>query len=57
MKLFEMLLRTLNDETLLCVASDITGPNQMIKTMYVKQWKTKSIPQINKVNTIFLVQA
>jgi 16S rRNA (cytidine1402-2'-O)-methyltransferase len=35
-----MLLKNLQDNTLLCIAVDITGKDEQIKTFPVKKWKT-----------------
>lgn len=47
------LLKTLNPETLLCIALDISGTNESIQTFPVKQWKTKTI-QWPKTPAVFL---
>lgn len=38
----------------LCVATDITGPNESIVTRGVKQW-LRQLPELHKVPTIFLL--
>ena len=38
----------------LCIATDITGPNESIVTRGVKQW-LNNLPDMNKVPTIFLL--
>jgi 16S rRNA (cytidine1402-2'-O)-methyltransferase len=48
------LLKNLNPETHLCVASDITLPTQFIKTKTVFEWKNDELPILNKRPTIFL---
>ncbi|HBE02941.1 MAG TPA: SAM-dependent methyltransferase [Spirochaetia bacterium] len=51
--LLESLLAVLNDATLLCIASDLTGMNERIVTLAVRDWKKrKIIPE--KVPTLFL---
>lgn len=54
--LFKMLAQTLDDETLLCVAVNITGEFEEIKTYSVKKWKTiaKEFP---KAPSVFLFLA
>lgn len=42
--LFETLLKTLKNQTRLCVASDLTGPNEHIRTLTVAQWKQTALP-------------
>lgn len=52
-KLMESLLKNLAAETLLCVAADITSPEEMIVTKPVKRWKAE-VFELKKVPTIFL---
>ncbi|MCK9423283.1 MAG: SAM-dependent methyltransferase [Bacteroidales bacterium] len=54
MQLFEALTSTCNDETLLCIAANITGENGSIITKNIREWK-KSPPKIHKVPTLFLL--
>jgi 16S rRNA (cytidine1402-2'-O)-methyltransferase len=55
-KIFETMLNTCSPDTLLCVACDITSPDEHIKTRQVREWK-KNIPQLNKKPCIFILQA
>ena len=55
MTLMNDLITSLGDQTRLCVASDITLDTEFIKTQTIAQWK-KSIPDLNKRPTIFLIQ-
>lgn len=55
MTLMNDLITSLSDQTRLCVASDITLDTEYIKTQTIAQWK-KSIPDLNKRPTIFLIQ-
>lgn len=52
--LLEDILKECKPETLLCIASSITGPDEMIKTKPVSEWK-KSLPAIHKVPAVFLM--
>lgn len=52
-KMMESLLKVLNGETLLCVASNITAPDEKIITRKVKDWRNKGF-DLSKVPTIFL---
>ncbi|MBL0309144.1 MAG: SAM-dependent methyltransferase [Bacteroidetes bacterium] len=52
-KLLEEILRTCGDETLLCIACDLSLSTQFIHTRKMKDWK-KEIPLINKRYCIFL---
>ncbi len=51
-----VLIKNLHPDTLLCVAKDITGTKEYIKTMPVSQWKKQKIT-IGKEPTIFLFLA
>ena len=53
-QLFHDLIKTLNDQTRLCVACDLTLETEYIKTQTVEKWK-KGIPDINKRPAIFLI--
>lgn len=55
-KLLEELLKSLDDTTLLCIASDITLPTESIFTKEVGEWK-KVRPELHKRPTIFIIQA
>ncbi len=48
------LCRILQPQTKLCIASDITGTNENIRTRTIAHWK-KSLPDIGKVPCIFLI--
>lgn len=54
-KLISCLTKTLKDETLLCIASNITLENQSIKTKTIREWKKEKDLDINKQSTIFLL--
>lgn len=53
-QLIESLLDSLEASTRLCMASDITGKNEFVKTKSIREWK-KSIPDLHKKPTIFLI--
>jgi 16S rRNA (cytidine1402-2'-O)-methyltransferase len=55
-QLFEVLLKTCQLQTKICVAVDLTANTEMIKTKTVKDWKN-SIPQLHKRPAIFLLYA
>lgn len=55
-QLLESLLATCRDDTLLCVAKDVTGNQEDIRTLPVRQWKKETI-DLHKVPTVFLLQA
>jgi 16S rRNA (cytidine1402-2'-O)-methyltransferase len=53
-KLLEDLLQTLNPETHLCIATDITLPTEYIKTKKIAAWKKETI-DLHKRPTIFII--
>lgn len=53
-RLIDELTRRLPGDMLLCVASDITGPQQQIVTLPLSQWRAR-IYDYNKRPTIFLL--
>ncbi len=50
----EDLLNTCQPDTLLCIACNITAPDELIQTKTVNQWKAKK-PDLHKKPTIFLI--
>jgi len=56
MKMLDAILQTCRNNTLLCIAADITLPSEFIKTRTVAEWK-KQKPQLNKRPTVFVLQA
>ncbi len=52
--LFADLVRCCQPNTKLCVARDISGTGEFIKTRAIKEWKSAT-PQLHKVPTIFLL--
>lgn len=55
-QLLEALLKTCRPSTRICIAADITGKNEMIKTLTAAQW-TSSLPNLHKRPVIFLLSA
>jgi len=53
-QLFETLLQTCKPASLLCVCSEITAENQLIKTCTVSDWKG-NVPDLHKRPTVFLL--
>ncbi|NGX39084.1 MAG: Ribosomal RNA small subunit methyltransferase I [Chlamydiae bacterium] len=53
-RLLSTLLHTLSDETLLCVAWDLTFPTQGVETHPVHRWRKRSLPSIDKKPAVFL---
>jgi len=54
MQLLKDIIDTCRNETLVCIATDITTAEENVKTKPVSEWKRK-IPEINKKNTVFLI--
>lgn len=54
MNVLDDLLNELADTTMVCIASNITLPNAIIKTMSVKNWREKSF-DLSKSPTMFLI--
>lgn len=55
MFLLEACMEALCHDTLLCIACDLTGPNENIKTQKIEQWKKTPIEYLNKQAAIFLI--
>lgn len=54
-KLFETIAETCNNETRLCIASDITLPSESIRTMKISEWK-KNVPDLRDRLVVFVMQ-
>lgn len=54
-RLIEDLIQTLRPNTLLCIAADLTGPNQFIRTMKTADWARENSVSLDKVPAIFLI--
>ena len=55
-QLIEVILKTCNSSTRLCIAVDITGEKEWIKTKSVSEWKKEKI-DIHKRPAIFILLA
>lgn len=55
-QLIETLLKTCRPATRLCLAADITGKKEFIKTKSIAEWK-KEVPDLHKIPAIFLLSA
>jgi len=55
--MFDTLIKSLKGNTMLCIASDLTGPNESIRTLTVQQWSNLAIPVANDRPALFLFQA
>lgn len=56
MSLLDDIMKSCRPTTMLTVAADITGMRELILTKTIQQWK-KKLPEINKIPTVFLLQA
>jgi 16S rRNA (cytidine1402-2'-O)-methyltransferase len=54
-KMMECILETCKNDTLLCIAADITLPSESIITKRISEWKM-NIPDLNKRLAIFVLQ-
>jgi len=54
-KMFESIIATCDNETMLCIASDITLPSEFIRTMKISEWK-RNIPSLNDKLVVFVMQ-
>jgi len=53
--LFSDIMKTCSGEINLCIAADITGNEEFIKTQKIKTWKKVGFPLKNKVPVIFIL--
>ena len=51
--LFDTLVKACRPTTLLCIARDLTGPGELIRTLPVSAWKPA--PDLHKIPVIFLL--
>jgi 16S rRNA (cytidine1402-2'-O)-methyltransferase len=54
-KMLECILETCKNDTLLCIAADITLTSESIITMSISEWK-KNSPDLNKRLAVFVLQ-
>ena len=54
--LLEDILNCCKQDTLLCLACDLTAPTQFVKTLSIKEWKSNKKPPVHKRPTVFLLQ-
>lgn len=54
-KMLEQILKTMQANTKLCIAVDITGKNEYIVTKTISDWKKQPLPQLHKRPCIFLL--
>jgi 16S rRNA (cytidine1402-2'-O)-methyltransferase len=54
-RLLDSILTSCNTDTQLCIAVNITLPDEFIRTMTIAEWK-KNLPQINDRMAVFILQ-
>lgn len=54
-QMFSSILESCKSQTKLCVAANITGANEFIKTQTIEKWKHGKTPDIHKMPAIFLI--
>jgi len=54
-KMLESIITTCHNDTLLCIAADITLPGESIRTMRISEWK-KDLPLLNDKLVVFVMQ-
>lgn len=55
MQLFADVLANCKDDTLFCVAADLTAPTEYIRTQRIGEWKKQPAPELHKRPAIFLL--
>jgi len=53
--MIETLLSSLHPDTKLCIAANITGPDEYIRTHRIRKWKRVEMPDLHKIPCIFLI--
>ena len=54
-KMFETIIAVCNNDTMLCIAADITLPTESIRTMKISEWK-RNLPSLNDKLVVFVMQ-
>ena len=55
LRTFSSVLAVCQADTLFCVASDLTGKGEFVRTLPIYKWQEEPAPAIDKVPTIFLL--
>ena len=53
-QLLNAILETCQPDTMLCIASSLTSPEEFVKTWSVRYWR-KNVPDLHKKPTIFII--
>ncbi|MDX9947858.1 MAG: SAM-dependent methyltransferase [Bacteroidales bacterium] len=54
-RMLDSILSVCSDDTLLCIATNITLPGENIRTMTVSEWR-RNVPSIDDQPTVFVIQ-
>jgi 16S rRNA (cytidine1402-2'-O)-methyltransferase len=54
-QLFDILLKTCRPDTRLCIACNISGKDEYIKTQSIAKWKNSPPPSLHKKPTVFAI--
>jgi len=54
-KMMESIVTTCHNDTMLCIATDITLPSESIRTMKISEWK-RDLPSLNNKLVVFVMQ-
>ena len=54
--MFQTIISSCFPQTKLCIACNLTSADQWVKTMSIKEWKSK-VPELHKLPVVFLIQA
>jgi len=54
-KMLESIISTCNNDTKLCIAADISLPNESIRTLKISEWK-KDLPMLNNRLVVYVIQ-
>ncbi|MDR2189499.1 MAG: SAM-dependent methyltransferase [Azonexus sp.] len=55
--LFESILATCRPDTRLCLATDLTLPDESVRTRRIRQWQKETPPDLERRPTVFLLLA
>jgi len=55
--MFQSLIETLAPNTRLCIARDVTGDQEWVKTLSIARWREQNLPELANLPTLFLFQA
>jgi 16S rRNA (cytidine1402-2'-O)-methyltransferase len=53
-KILALLANTLREDLMLCIAANLTAPDQMLQTQSLGAWK-KQLPDLHKIPAIFVL--